>query len=95
MSSQIIDPKIMLALNQVRNSQPEDNLNDAQHTVNQAIEALWKRIRADKDKYAMNENEFALFNFSRDRFTTGEDKTIAQKAVGRFWDTPATNGARN
>ena len=94
MSSQIIDQKVMLALHQIRNSHPEDNFNEAQHTVDQAIEALWKRIRGDKDKYIMDENEFALFNFSRDLFTTGEDKAIAQKAVARYWDS-LSNGTRN
>lgn len=71
------------ALERARNS--EDGQLDTQTTavLEGAINELWRNIQAQPDTYVLDADEFALFNYFRDRF---RDSPIAQRAVARFWD---------
>lgn len=71
------------ALERARNS--EDGQLDPQTTgvLEGAIKELWRNIQAHPDTYVLDADEFALFNYFRDRF---RDSPIAQQVVARFWD---------
>ncbi|KAF2184365.1 hypothetical protein K469DRAFT_579529 [Zopfia rhizophila CBS 207.26] len=59
--------------------------------VDQAITAflerklgeLWARLQAQPNTYVLTKDEFALFNYYRQRFGNSE---IATSAIKRFWD---------
>ncbi|KAI1925324.1 hypothetical protein LOZ58_003489 [Ophidiomyces ophidiicola] len=48
-----------------------------------AIGELWRKVQTQPDTYVLSRDEFALFNYFRDRF---RDSSIAQRAVERFWN---------
>ncbi|DAA73654.1 TPA_exp: Uncharacterized protein A8136_4088 [Trichophyton benhamiae CBS 112371] len=48
-----------------------------------AINEVWRRIQSQPDSYILNRDEFALFNYFRDRF---RNSPVAQQAVERFWN---------
>ncbi len=65
--------------------------------LERAISEIWQRLIAHPDSYILSKEEFAVFNYFRNRFH-GSD--IAQKAVGRFWnnfqgETSEIDGYRN
>jgi hypothetical protein len=74
---------IRQALESARDS--EDGSVDAQTaaTLEVAIAELWSRISAAPDTYVPNADEFALFNYFRERY---RGSSVAQAAVRRFWD---------
>ncbi|KAA6407809.1 MAG: hypothetical protein FRX48_08160 [Lasallia pustulata] len=47
-----------------------------------AIGGIWRRI-STQPAYVMTKEEFAVFNYYRNRFS---DSHVAQQAVGRFWN---------
>jgi hypothetical protein len=61
-------------------------------TVTAFLEAvladIWRKLRAEPDTYILTQDEFAVFNFFRDRYDTDE---IAIAAIGRYWDRPHPN----
>ncbi|KAJ9193575.1 hypothetical protein DTO166G4_602 [Paecilomyces variotii] len=75
--------QVRLALEEARNS--EDGHINPQTTaiLEAAISRLWRDIQAQPDSYILDRDEFALFNYFRDRF---RGSTIAQRAVERFWN---------
>lgn len=83
---QSMSPAISQALAEVRNGEPGEIPAAAIATVEKAIIALWQRLQANAD-YVMASDEFALFNYARARFTQGQDKVVAQKAVSRYWNS--------
>jgi len=71
------------ALEEARNSD-DGHINP--HTsaiLESAIRELWHKIQAQPDSYILSRDEFALFNYFRDRF---RGSPIAQRAVERFWN---------
>lgn len=76
-------PAIRQALERARNC--EDGHLDSQTNdiLEAAIAALWTRIQAQPDSYVLSLDEFALFNFFRDRFG---DSPVARGAVERYWN---------
>jgi len=44
---------------------------------------IWLRLEAFPNTYILNKDEFALFNFYRDRIPPSN---LGQQAVKRFWD---------
>ncbi|KAI9867120.1 MAG: hypothetical protein M1813_009398 [Trichoglossum hirsutum] len=63
-------------------------------TVTAFLEAvladIWRKLRAEPDTYILTQDEFAVFNFFRDRYDTDE---IAIAAIGRYWDRPHPNSS--
>ena len=76
----------MQALRRVRDSEPGQEPVDAVAIIEQAMAALWQRIRASPDSYVMDQDEFSLFNYYRARYSQGSNNDIAQRAVQRFWN---------
>ncbi|TKA75512.1 hypothetical protein B0A49_05425 [Cryomyces minteri] len=72
---------IQRALDMARNTE-----GDLDPTVSAYLEEIlgdiWDRIQAQPDTYILSKEEFAVFNYYRQRFD-GSD--IAQRAVARFW----------
>ncbi|KAF2840826.1 hypothetical protein M501DRAFT_1014822 [Patellaria atrata CBS 101060] len=52
--------------------------------LERAIHDVWGRLSAAPETYILSKDEFALFNFYRQRFSTSP---LAQRAVQRFWDS--------
>lgn len=71
------------ALDRARNS--DDGRIDPQTSaiLETAIGELWRKIQAQPDSYVLSRDEFALFNYFRERF---RGSPIAQRAVERFWN---------
>ncbi|KAH8693093.1 hypothetical protein BGW36DRAFT_34042 [Talaromyces proteolyticus] len=85
-SNEIIIPAmtdVREALDRARNS--TDGRIDSQTgaVLEKAIQELWSRIQAQPTSYILNRDEFALFNYFRERF---KSSVVAQKAVERFWN---------
>lgn len=83
-STSSVDPSgVRQALERARNC--EDGHIDSQTSeiLEAAIAELWKTIQTQPDTYVLDRDEFALFNFFRDRF---RGSSVAQKAVERFWN---------
>ena len=59
------------------------------------LRAVWDNIEAAPETYVLSKDEFALFNFYRERASSN---ALAQAAVRRFWDnytaasTPGQSG---
>jgi hypothetical protein len=47
------------------------------------LREIWVHIEAEPETYILSKDEFALFNFYRQRATSS---TLAQAAIRRFWD---------
>ncbi|KAK5628702.1 hypothetical protein RRF57_004417 [Xylaria bambusicola] len=47
------------------------------------LASIWNKILADKSRYVMSRDEFAIFNFFQDRF---RNNPIAMTARKRYWD---------
>ena len=69
----------------VRNSEGQAP-DHAVQIIENAMAALWNRIKANPDSYLMDRNEFALYNYFQLRYTSGPDAKLAQKATARFWN---------
>ncbi|MCJ1315067.1 hypothetical protein MMC15_000382 [Xylographa vitiligo] len=78
--TQISVPK---ALELVRNSETGEVHPGVDATLEKAVVQLWSRIQASPDRYIMNKDEFAVFNYFQERFKGDE---TARKAVARFWN---------
>lgn len=53
-------------------------------TLETAIRELWRRIERDPSGYVLTRDEFALFNYFRDRY---RGSILARNAVARFWNS--------
>ncbi|KAI9712545.1 MAG: hypothetical protein M1812_006854 [Candelaria pacifica] len=51
--------------------------------LERAISEIWQRLIAHPESYVLSKEEFAVFNYFRNRFHGSE---IAQRAVERFWN---------
>ena len=71
------------ALESARNS--EDGRVDERvaRLLETAITELWRVMQSQPDTYILTKDEFALFNYFRDRFG---DSPVARRAVERFWN---------
>ncbi|OJJ49517.1 hypothetical protein ASPZODRAFT_138911 [Penicilliopsis zonata CBS 506.65] len=71
------------ALDRARES--EDGQIDAatSEILENALKEVWRKLERDRDHYIFTRDEFALFNFFRDRY---RGNPIAQNAVARYWD---------
>lgn len=72
------------ALERARNSEDGQIDSETSGTLENAIHELWRRLERDPDGYVLSRDEFALFNYFRDRY---RGSTIAQGAVARFWNS--------
>lgn len=85
------------ALDIVRNNE-EGQVHPSVTTVlEKAVADIWRRIQAQPASYVMNRDEFAVFNYYRNRF---KDSQVAQQAVARFWnhfkgDATQVNGSKS
>lgn len=85
------------ALDIVRNNE-EGQVHPSVTTVlEKAVGDVWRRIQAQPTTFVMNRDEFAVFNYYRNRF---KDSHLAQQAVARFWnhfrgDASQLNGSRH
>jgi hypothetical protein len=73
---------IQRALDIARNSEGYVDPTIHQY-LERALQDVWARLHQAPDTYLFTKDEFALFNYYRNRFTSSE---IAQRAVRRFWD---------
>lgn len=72
------------ALDRARSSEDGHVDPETRDTLETAIRELWRRIERDPGSYLLTRDEFALFNYFRDRY---RGSTLAQNAVARFWDS--------
>lgn len=72
------------ALERARSSEDGHVDPETRDTLETAIRELWRRIERDPSGYVLTRDEFALFNYFRDRY---RDSTLAQNAVARFWNS--------
>ncbi|KAI9835538.1 MAG: hypothetical protein M1819_001989 [Sarea resinae] len=63
------------------NGQPLDA--EVTAVLEEAITAIWNRVRAQPDTYIFSVEEFAVFNFFRDRF---RNDVAGTRAVARYWN---------
>ncbi|KAF2461262.1 hypothetical protein BDY21DRAFT_331573 [Lineolata rhizophorae] len=54
------------------------------------LHKVWARLHAHPDSYVLSKDEFALFNYYRQRF---QDSPVAQRAIQRFWDNHVGSAA--
>lgn len=80
-----VQPTTSQALAQVRNTENGHPPTNALMALERAIAALWSRILADPERYVMDREEFAVFNFYRSRYEASE---VARRAVARYWNNP-------
>jgi hypothetical protein len=73
---------IQRALDIARNSEGYVDPTIHQY-LEHALQDVWARLYQAPDTYLFTKDEFALFNYYRNRFATSE---IAQRAVQRFWN---------
>ena len=71
------------ALEIVRNSEERHMDQAALTVIERALAQVWARIQAQPNSYVMTKDEFAVFNYNRNRFLSSD---VAQRAVARFWD---------
>ncbi|EAW07952.1 uncharacterized protein ACLA_026690 [Aspergillus clavatus NRRL 1] len=71
------------ALDRARNCDNDAVDEETSQILEGAIRDLWTRIQNEPDSYVLNGDEFALFNYFRDRY---RDSQVARAAVARFWD---------
>ena len=50
--------------------------------LERAVGDIWRRIQAQPDRYILNKDEFAVFNFYMRRFS---GRLEAEQAVARYW----------
>ena len=84
------------ALEIVRNNEEGQVHPSVTAVLEKAIGDIWRRIQAQPTTYIMNRDEFAVFNYYRNRF---KDSQVAQQAVARFWnhfrgDASQVNGGK-
>ena len=72
------------ALEYVRNSDTGDIHPSVSAILERALADIWQRIQASPNSYIMTKEEFAVFNYYRERFVNSD---VARRAVGRFWNT--------
>ena len=79
-----LPPNTRAALDRARNS--SDGRLDAAtaQTLESAIQELWAKIQKQPEDYVLTRDEFALFNYFRERF---RGSSVAQKAVERYWNS--------
>lgn len=68
------------AIDIARNTEGELNPTVAEY-LDQAVEDIKLNIANNPDSYLMSKDEFAVFNYFRNRFTGPE----AEQAVDRYW----------
>lgn len=85
-------PKIRQALQAARDTEEGPLDQEVAETLTYAVNAVWRRIRAQPNHYVMTELEFSVFNYFQDRFRGNE---TAQRAISRYWSRRSgpTNGA--
>ncbi|MCJ1379028.1 hypothetical protein MMC17_002127 [Xylographa soralifera] len=71
------------ALELVRNSETGEVHPGVDATLEKAVVQLWSRIQASPDRYIMNKDEFAVFNYFQERY---KGDPTARQAVARFWN---------
>ena len=71
------------ALEIVRNNEEGQVHPSVTVVLERTIGEIWRRIQAQPTSYVMSRDEFAVFNYYRNRF---KDSQIAQQAVARFWN---------
>jgi hypothetical protein len=77
---------IQKALDIVRNS--EGSVDEAvSDYLESQLREIWDRIEAEPESYILSKDEFALFNYYRDR---APSSSLAQSAVQRFWNNYST-----
>lgn len=54
-----------------------------------ALSTIWARIEHQPETYIFTKDEFAVFNFYRQRFM---DSEVAERAVARFWSNHSESG---
>ncbi|KAL2011829.1 hypothetical protein VTN00DRAFT_4547 [Thermoascus crustaceus] len=77
------------ALEEARNSEDGHISPQTSAILENAIGELWNKIQRQPE-YILSRDEFALFNYFRDRF---RGSPIAQRAVERFWNNYQRNAS--
>lgn len=74
---------VMQALEIARES--EDGASDATvgKMLDQALEAIWDKVKTQPDSYVMSKEEFSLFNYFQHRFVGNK---MAVEARKRYWE---------
>ena len=62
-----------------------------QNYLEGALSEVWSRINLQPDSYVLNRDEFAVFNFYRNRF---EGNPVAEQAVDRYWRNNSADSGR-
>lgn len=55
-----------------------------------AIRDLWRTIQSHPDTYVLTRDEFALFNYYRERY---RNSSVARRVVERYWNSPQASRA--
>ncbi len=71
------------ALEIIRNNEEGQVHPSVTVVLERAIGDIWRKIQAQPTSYVMSKDEFAVFNYYRNRF---KDYQVAQQAVARFWN---------
>ena len=50
--------------------------------LERAVEDIWTKINGEPDSYLLDKDEFAVFNFYRQRY---EGNAVAERAIARYW----------
>ena len=61
-------------------------------TLEDEFERVWQKIRAKPKEHLMTNQEFAVFNFYRDKVKSSKE---AQDAIARFWNYFKVDGVRD
>lgn len=84
MPSSADDLRVRQALDRARTSEDGHIDSRTSDILEDAIAELWRRVQMQPDSYVLDRDEFALFNYFRERF---RGSTVAQRAVERFWNS--------
>ena len=81
-----LSQEVVQALKQVREGETEKAKTGVELVIEQAMNQLWERIKAQENTYIMDCDEFALFNYHRSRYASGRSNDIAKDATTRYWN---------
>jgi len=81
---------VIQALEIARESQEGAQNSAIRAILERALADIWRKLQAQPNTYILTKEEFAVFNYYRDRFRESE---LAQAAVRRFWDNYQAYGS--
>ena len=90
-NNQNIGDDVLQALEIARDNPEAASQGVIRDLLESTLASIWSRILADKSRYVMSRDEFAIFNFYQDRF---RNNPIATTARRRYWDNLIVSPSR-